>query len=45
MRLPKAVTETALLLKRHTPRFYPSIRNNAPRRLRPIGVWRWSDIE
>src|ERR1700680_3337312 len=34
MRVSKAVTETALLLKRHTPRFYASIRNNAPRRLR-----------
>src|SRR5260370_34009659 len=36
MRLSKAVTEMALLLKRHTPRFYASIRNNAPRRLRSI---------
>ena len=36
MRLSKAVTETALLLKRHTPRFYASIRNNAPLRLRSI---------
>lgn len=34
MRLSKAVTETALLLKRHTPRLYASIRNNAPSRLR-----------
>jgi len=36
MRLSKAVTETALLLKRHTPRFYASIRNNAPSGLRSI---------
>jgi hypothetical protein len=36
MQLSKAVTETALLLKRHTPRFYASIRNNAPSRLRSI---------
>ncbi|WP_213774041.1 hypothetical protein [Bradyrhizobium sp. dw_78] len=36
MRLSKAVTETALLLKRHTPRFYASIRNNAPPGLRSI---------
>ena len=36
MRLSKAVTETALLLKRHTPRFYASIRNNAPPGLRFI---------
>jgi hypothetical protein len=36
MQLSRAVTETALLLKRHTPRFYASIRNNAPRRLRSI---------
>jgi SAM-dependent methyltransferase len=36
MQLSKAVTGTALLLKRHTPRFYASIRNNAPRRLRFI---------
>ena len=34
--LSRAVTETALLLKRHTPRFYASIRNNAPGRLRSI---------
>jgi hypothetical protein len=36
MQFSRAVTETALLLKRHTPRFYASIRNNAPRRLRSI---------
>src|ERR1700733_14759170 len=36
MQISKAVTETALLLKRHTPRFYASIRNNAPRRLRSV---------
>jgi hypothetical protein len=36
MQLSRAVTETALLLKRHTPRFYATIRNNAPRRLRSI---------
>jgi hypothetical protein len=36
MQLSRAVTETALLLKRHTPRLYASIRNNAPRRLRSI---------
>jgi hypothetical protein len=36
MRLSKAVTEIALLLKRHTPRFYATIRNTAPRRLRSI---------
>jgi hypothetical protein len=36
MMLSKAVTETALLLKRHTPRLYSSIRNNAPRGLRSI---------
>src|SRR6202051_1321856 len=36
MQLSRAVTETALLLKRHPPRFYASIRNNAPRRLRSI---------
>jgi hypothetical protein len=35
MRLSKAVTETALL-RRHTPRFYASIRNNAPPRLRSV---------
>jgi len=34
MRFSKAVTDTALLLKRHTPRLYASIRNNAPARLR-----------
>ncbi len=36
MQLSRAVTETALLLKRHTPWIYASIRNNAPRRLRSI---------
>ena len=36
MRLSKTVTETALLLKRYTPRLYASIRNNAPPRLRSI---------
>jgi hypothetical protein len=36
MQLSRAVTGTALLLKRHTPRLYASIRNNAPRRLRTI---------
>jgi len=36
MRLSKTVTETALLLKRHTPRLYASIRNNAPPGLRSI---------
>jgi hypothetical protein len=36
MMLSKAVTETALLLKRHTPRLYSSLRNNAPRGLRAI---------
>jgi hypothetical protein len=36
MQISRAVTGTALLLKRHTPRFYASIRNNAPRRLRFI---------
>lgn len=36
MLLSKTVTETALLLKRHTPRLYTSIRNNAPRSLRSI---------
>jgi hypothetical protein len=36
MQLSRAVTGTALLLKRHTPRFYASIRNNAPCRLRSI---------
>ncbi|WP_024506535.1 hypothetical protein [Bradyrhizobium sp. ARR65] len=34
--LSKAVTGTALLLKRHTPRLYSSIRNNAPSGLRSI---------
>jgi hypothetical protein len=36
MQLSRAVTETALLLKKHTPRFYATIRNNAPRGLRSI---------
>jgi SAM-dependent methyltransferase len=36
MQLSKAVTETALLLKRHTPRLYASIRDNAPTGLRSI---------
>jgi hypothetical protein len=36
MQLSRAVTETALLLKKHTPRFYTAVRNNAPRRLRSI---------
>jgi hypothetical protein len=36
MRLSKAVTETALLLKRRTPRLYMSIRNNAPAGLRSM---------
>ena len=36
MRLSKAVATTALMLKRRTPRFYASIRNNTPRRLRSI---------
>jgi hypothetical protein len=36
MQISRAVTETALLLKRHAPRFYASIRNNAPRRLRSV---------
>jgi hypothetical protein len=36
MQLSRAVTETALLLKRHTPRFYASIRHNTPRQLRSI---------
>jgi len=36
MQLSRAVTETALLLKRHTPGFYASIRDHAPRRLRAI---------
>jgi hypothetical protein len=36
MRLSKAVTETALLLKKRTPRLYASIRNNAPRGLRSV---------
>lgn len=34
MRLSKAVTETALFLKKRAPRLYASIRNNAPRHLR-----------
>ena len=36
MQLSRAVTGTALLLKRHAPRFYASIRNNAPRQLRSV---------
>jgi hypothetical protein len=36
MQLSRHVTGTALFLKRHTPRFYASIRNSAPRRLRSI---------
>jgi hypothetical protein len=36
MRLSRAVTETALLLKKRTPRLYATIRNNAPHRLRSI---------
>lgn len=36
MQLSRAVTETALLLKKHTPRFYATIRNNSPRGLRSI---------
>jgi hypothetical protein len=36
MHFSRTVTEAALLLKRHTPRFYASIRNNAPRKLRSI---------
>jgi hypothetical protein len=36
MQFSRAVTETALMLKRHMPGFYASIRNNAPRRLRSI---------
>jgi hypothetical protein len=36
MRLSRAVTETALLLKKRTPRLYASIRNNAPHGLRSI---------
>jgi hypothetical protein len=36
MQLSRAVTETALLLKKHTPRFYASVRNNVPRKLRSI---------
>ena len=43
MRLSKTVTETALLLKRHTPRLYASIRNNAPPRLRSIINERMTD--
>jgi hypothetical protein len=34
MQPSRAVTETALLLKRYMPRIYASIRNSAPRRLR-----------
>ncbi len=36
MRLSKTITETAMFLKKRTPRLYASIRNNAPRRLRSI---------
>lgn len=36
MRLSKAVTEAALMLKRRTPRLCASIRNNAPRRIRSV---------
>jgi hypothetical protein len=36
MRLSKAVTETALLLKKRSPRLYASIRNNARHGLRSI---------
>jgi hypothetical protein len=36
MGLSRAVTETALLLKKRTPRLYASIRNNAPHGLRSI---------
>lgn len=36
MPFSKTVNETALLLKRHTPRLYTSIRNNVPSRLRAI---------
>jgi hypothetical protein len=36
MQLSRAVTETALLLKKHTPRLYASLRNNAPPKLRSI---------
>ena len=36
MGLSKAVTRTALMLKRHTPGLYASIRNNAPRQLRSM---------
>jgi hypothetical protein len=36
MGISRAVTETALLLKRHTPRLYTSIRNSAPTRLRSL---------
>lgn len=36
MPLSRTVTEAALLLKRHTPWLYTSIRNNAPRGLRAI---------
>src|ERR1700733_2624956 len=36
MPISRAVTETALLLKRHAPRLYASIQNSAPRRLRSV---------
>jgi hypothetical protein len=36
MRLSKALTGTALLLKRHTPRLYSSIRDNTPREFRSM---------
>src|SRR5882757_543401 len=36
MQPSRAITETALLLKRYMPRLYISIRNNAPGRLRSV---------
>ena len=36
MRLSKTVIDAALLLKQHNPRFYASIRNNTPTKLRSI---------
>ncbi len=36
MQLSRAVTQTALLLKKHAPGLYASIRNNAPRKLRSL---------
>jgi hypothetical protein len=36
MRIAKAVIDAALLLKQRNPRFYASIRNNTPRKLRSI---------